>query len=110
MGGRTTLLPQYRELAERLGVRLIHHDGGQEEAMSRLPELLAAPDAVVCPTDCVSHNAYYPLKGHCKAHGKPCIMTRSSGGAGFAMALTRLAEGKNEISAGWQFAGQAKNL
>ncbi len=110
VGGRTTLLPQYRELAERAGVRLIHHDGGQEEAMSRLPELLAASDAVICPTDCVSHNAYYQLKRHCKAHGKPCIMTRSSGVAGFAMALTCLAEGKNGISAGWQFARQAKNL
>lgn len=99
VGGRTTLLPQYRELAERLGVRLIHHDGGQEEAMSRLPELLAASDAVICPTDCVSHNAYYQLKRHCKAHGKPCVMARSSGIAGFAMALSRLAEGKTEIQA-----------
>ncbi|MEW5968101.1 MAG: DUF2325 domain-containing protein [Pseudomonadota bacterium] len=54
-GQEITLLPQYRELAERLGVRLIHHDGGQEEAMSRLPDLLAASDAV--PTDCISHTA-----------------------------------------------------
>ena len=99
VGGRTTLLPQYRELAERLGVRLIHHDGGQEEAMSRLPELLAASDAVICPTDCVSHNAYYQLKRHCKTHGKPCVLTKSSGVAGFAMALTRLAEGKAGVSA-----------
>ena len=94
VGGRTTLLPQYRELAERLGVRLIHHDGGQEEAMSRLPDLLAASDAVICPTDCVSHNAYYQLKRHCKTYGKPCVLTRSSGIAGFAAALSRLAEGK----------------
>ncbi|MEW5968102.1 MAG: DUF2325 domain-containing protein [Pseudomonadota bacterium] len=93
VGGRVTLLPQYRELAERLGVRLIHHDGGQEEAMSRLPDLLAASDAVICPTDCVSHTAYYQLKRHCKAHGKPCVLTKS-GIAGFAAALTRLADGK----------------
>jgi len=97
VGGRTTLLPQYRELAERLGVRLIHHDGGLEEAMSRLPDLLAASDAVICPTDCVSHNAYYQLKRHCKTFGKPCMLTRSSGVAGFAAALSRLADGKVDI-------------
>ncbi len=91
VGGRTPLLAQYRRLAERLGVRLIHHDGGREDAMSRLPELLAASDAVICPTDSVSHAAYRQLKRHCKAMQKPCVLARSSGVAGFAAALARLA-------------------
>lgn len=97
VGGRTPLLPQYRQLAERLGVRLIHHDGGREEALARLPELLKASDAVICPTDCVGHLAYYQLKKHCKQSGKPCVLTRNSGVAGFAVALTRLAEGRADI-------------
>ena len=98
VGGRTPLLPQYRQLAERLGVRLIHHDGGREEALSRLPDLLAASDAVICPTDCVGHLAYYQLKKHCKQAGKPCVLVKSSGVASFAAALTRLADGRAEIS------------
>lgn len=97
VGGRTPLLPQYRQLAERLGVRLIHHDGGKEESLSRLPALLASSDAVICPTDCVSHSAYYQLKQHCKQAGKPCVLARNSGVASFAAALTRLAEGHAEI-------------
>jgi hypothetical protein len=97
VGGRTPLLPQYRALAERLGVRLIHHDGGREEALARLPDLLNASDAVICPTDCVGHLAYYQLKKHCKQNGKPCVLTRNSGVAGFAAALTRLAEGRADI-------------
>lgn len=97
VGGRTPLLPQYRQLAERLGVRLIHHDGGREEAMSRLPDLLAAADAVICPTDSVGHLAYYQLKRHCKANAKPCALVKSSGVASFAAGLTRLAEGRAEI-------------
>jgi hypothetical protein len=97
VGGRTPLLPQYRQLAERLGVRLIHHDGGREEALSRLPDLLAASDAVICPTDCVGHPAYYQLKRHCKQIGKPCVLARSSGVASFAAALARLADGRAEI-------------
>jgi hypothetical protein len=97
VGGRTPLLPQYRQLAERLGVRLIHHDGGKEQALSRLPALLASSDAVICPTDCVGHLAYYQLKQHCKQAGKPCVLVNGSGVASFAAALTRLAEGRAEI-------------
>jgi len=99
VGGRVPLLPQYRQLAERLGARLIHHDGGREEALARLPELLHASDAVICPTDCVGHLAYYQLKKYCKQTGKPCVLTKSSGVAGFAAALTRLAEGRVQIRA-----------
>lgn len=97
VGGRTPLLPQYRALAARLGVRLIHHDGGREEALARLPEMLNASDAVICPTDCVGHLAYYQLKKHCKQNGKPCVLAKSSGVAGFAAALARLAEGRADI-------------
>lgn len=98
VGGRTPLLPQYRQLAERLGVRLIHHDGGREESLSRLPGLLASSDAVICPTDCVGHLAYYRLKQHCEQANKPCVLLRSSGMASFAAALTRLAEGAVDIT------------
>jgi hypothetical protein len=98
VGGRTPLLPQYRLLAERLGVRLIHHDGGKEEALARLPDLLNASDAVICPTDCVGHLAYYQLKKHCKQSGKPCVLAKSSGVAGFAAALNRLVTGDADIN------------
>ena len=33
VGGRTALVSQYRALAERRGIRLVHHGGGQEEAL-----------------------------------------------------------------------------
>lgn len=91
VGGRTTLLPHYRALAERLGFRLIHHDGGQEETLARLPDMIHAADAVICPTDCVSHSAYYRLKRQCKRDGKPCMLFKGASVTGFAMALTRLA-------------------
>lgn len=94
VGGRTALLPQYRLLAERLGIRLIHHDGGKEEALSRLPDMINTADAVICPTDCVSHNAYYQLKRHCKRTGKPCVLFKGASISGFAVALTRLSSGR----------------
>jgi hypothetical protein len=92
VGGRAPLLPQYRQLAARLGLRFIHHDGGREESMARLPELLNSADAVICPTDCVSHSAYYQLKRHCKQQNKPCMMARSSGIASVAVAMRQLTD------------------
>ncbi len=99
VGGRAPLLPQYRQLAERLGVRLIHHDGGREERIALLPEMLDASDAVICPMDCVGPQAYYQLKKHCKQKRKPCVLTRNSGIAGFAAALRRIAQGRADIDA-----------
>lgn len=97
VGGRTAQVSHYRQLAERFGLRLIHHDGGREEALSRLPELIAAADAVLCPTDCVSHGAYYMLKRVCKRTGKPCLLFRGAGISSFAVALARVATGEASI-------------
>lgn len=97
VGGTNRLHAHYRTLVERIGGELIVHDGGREAAMSRLPELLAQAEAVLCPTDCVSHAAYYQVKRHCKQHGKPCVLLRTSGLASFAEGLRRLAEGRVDL-------------
>ena len=100
VGGRSALLGHYRALAERLGFRLLHHDGGIEESVSRLPEMINGADAVVCPTDCVSHSAYYQVKRQCKRSGKPCLLLKSAGVSGFAVALARLASGQSSLPVG----------
>lgn len=94
VGGRSSLLVQYRALAERLGIRLIHHDGGLEEALSRLPDMIKGADAVMCPTDCVSHNAYYQVKRQCKRSDKPCLLFKGAGISSFAVALAQLSSGR----------------
>ena len=98
VGGRISLLAQYRALAERLGIRLIHHDGGLEEALSRLPDMINGADAVMCPTDCVSHAAYYQLKRQCKRSGKPCLLFKGAGVSGFAAALAQLSSGRISLA------------
>lgn len=98
VGGRPSLMAQYRALAERLGIRLIHHDGGIEESLSRLPDMIHGADAVICPTDCVSHSAYYQLKRHCKRSGKPCLLFKGSGISGFAAALARVSSGQSSLN------------
>jgi len=99
VGAQAPMLPQYRQLAERLGVRLIHHDGGREQRIALLPDLLEASDAVICPMDCIGHQAYYQLKHHCKQKRKPCVLTRNSSIAGFAAAMRRIAQGRADTDA-----------
>lgn len=94
VGGRASAIAQYRQLADRLGIRLLHHDGGLEESLSRLPELIRGADAVVCPTDNVSHSAYFQVKNHCKRVGKPCLFYTGSGVSSFAVAMTRVQRGE----------------
>lgn len=98
VGGRTASVAQYRAMAERLGIRLIHHDGGQGESVSRLPDMINSADAVVCPTDCVSHNAYYQLKRHCKRSGKPCVLFKGAGVSSFAAVLSNLSNPRTAVT------------
>ena len=69
MGNAT---PRYRKLVERRGGVFIHHDGGLEENINRLKSAVAAADAVICQTGCISHNAYWRVKEQCKRTGKAC--------------------------------------
>lgn len=106
VGGRVSMLAQYRQLADRLGVRLIHHDGGLEESLARLPEMLHGADVVVCPTDNISHAAYYQIKSHCKRVGKPCLFYRGAGVGSFATAINRVARGDFSLFVAQQEGGQ----
>jgi hypothetical protein len=98
VGGRAATLGPCRQLAARLGIRLLHHDGGQEESLARLPELIRSADAVVCPTDSVSHSAYYQVNNQCKRVGKPCLFYKGAGVSGFALAMSRVLRGEFSVS------------
>jgi hypothetical protein len=68
----------------------MHHDGGLEQSPHRLQQLLAAADAVVCPVDCVSHEACAAVKRLCKGCLKPVLFARSSGLSSLASSLAEL--------------------
>jgi hypothetical protein len=92
VGGRHAQAGHFRALVARLNGRFERHDGGVEDSRARLEAMLAAADAVVCPADCVSHDAYYRVKRFCKRHGKPCVLLNGSGLSAFARALERVAD------------------
>lgn len=90
VGGRGGLVAHYRDLVEGTRARFLYHDGGIEDSRQRLGRLLARADAVICPTDCVSHTAFHQVKRFCKGRGLPHQFPKTSGVTGLRYALQRL--------------------
>jgi hypothetical protein len=90
VGGRPASVPLYRHIVERSGGRFMHHDGGDEQNAGRLDATLAAADLVICQTGCISHDAYWRVKDHCKRTGKPCVFVENPGTASLRRALAGL--------------------
>jgi len=80
----------YRQLVEQAGGKFLHHDGGLEDRFAQLDSALGAADLVICQTGCISHNAYWRVKDHCKRTGKPCSFVETPSVAGLARGLRRL--------------------
>jgi hypothetical protein len=99
VGGRTASVPAYRRLIERTGGRFLHHDGGEEDNPARLDSTLAAADLVICQTGCISHDAYWRVKDHCKRTGKRCVFVENPSSTGLKRALLALVPGMTEANA-----------
>lgn len=90
VGGHHKMVARYRQLVEQCGGRFMHHDGGKETSRNLLPKMLLTADAVVCPIDCISHDACTRAKKMCKQYQKPFVPMRTSG-------ISALARGLDEI-------------
>lgn len=73
VGGRQGSVTGYRDAVEQTGASFLYHDGGIEQGTQVLEAGLSAADLVICQTGCVSHDAYWRVKDHCKRHGKQCL-------------------------------------
>jgi hypothetical protein len=90
VGGRSAVVPVYRRLVERRGARFTHHDGGEKDNVQRLEATLSAADPVICQTGCISHDAYWRVKDHCKRTGKRCLFVDNPSAASLQRALARV--------------------
>ena len=91
LGGRSGTIDHLRRIAAEHDARFVHHDGGLEDGVQRLDSLLPSVDCVLCPIDCVSHDACLRAKRVCKTLGKPFLTLRSASQASFRAALRRVA-------------------
>jgi len=91
VGGRGGSVPQYRQAVEGCGAQFLHHDGGSEHKPAQLDPQLAAADLVICQTGCISHDAYWRVKDHCKRHRKRCVFVETPSRSAFERALAQAA-------------------
>lgn len=87
VGGRNRQVAHFRNLVARRNGELLHHDGGLSENTARLAALIGRVDAVLCPIDCVSHDACLQVKHFCKRAAKRFVPLRSASLAGFMEGL-----------------------
>lgn len=90
VGGRNRQCANFRALVEQQNGQFLHHDGGLHGGRSRLGALLPQADAVLCPLDCVSHDAAYKIKKYCKQYNKKLIWLPRSSLAAFMHGLTEV--------------------
>ena len=90
IGGRAGNICRMCNLVGKMNGRLIHHDGGKEDSLATLKGAISSADAVIFPTDCVSHSSALEAKKLCKKMIKPILPIRSS-------SLSSLVEGLNKI-------------
>jgi hypothetical protein len=91
VGGRTSSIPQYRSLVEVMNGTCVHHDGGQEQSMTVLQNLVPRADIIVCFLNCVSHDASKCVKKSFKSEKQRIIMLKNSGLSSFKRELEKYA-------------------
>ena len=89
VGGKPQALRRLRSLIENWNGEFIHHDGGIEKSLNELGSAVRKVDAVVFPTDCISHSAVNKIKQMCKRMMKPYIPLRTSGTGSLAAGVTQ---------------------
>jgi hypothetical protein len=87
VGGRSGAVPAYRQLVEASGAQFLHHDGGTEDSPQRLEQTLSSADLVICQTGCISHDAYWRVKEHCRRTGKRCVFVEQPSASSLQRAL-----------------------
>lgn len=92
VGGRNRQVAHFGDVVKRHNGEFLHHDGGLSESTARLDAMIRTADAVLCPVDCVSHDACLRVKRLCKRTAKRFMPLR-------AASLSAFIEGLREVAA-----------
>jgi hypothetical protein len=91
VGGRIKLYPEYKKFIEHSGGNLVTFHGNPNDQLSKLPQLLAKTDMIICPLDCVNHEAFFIVKCYCQCSGKLCVLLDRSEIETFCKGINKLA-------------------
>ena len=67
------------DIVKKMNGNLVYHDGGIEDSLASLSSAVSSADAVLFPTNCVSHSSALEAKKLCKRMAKPYLPIRSAG-------------------------------
>lgn len=90
VGGRSGQCSHFRDLVESNNGRFLHHDGGREDSPQRLGSILPQADVVLCPIDCVSHDAVHRIKRFCSDHAKQLVFMQRASLSAFTQSLKQV--------------------
>lgn len=68
------------KVVEMAGGRLAHDPVAGEDDLGRIEQCMHAADLVICQAGCISHDAYWRVRDHCRRTGKPCFLLEHPGG------------------------------
>jgi hypothetical protein len=91
VGGRKNMSRHFNHLVEQYNGNFIYHDGGREESHFKLESNLCQADAVLCPLDCISHDAMNKVKRYCKHNAKQLVMMPRASLSAFVNGLNEVA-------------------
>lgn len=91
VGGRLKLYPEYHQLIRNSGGHLMTFHGDPNDPLDNLPQLLEKADMIICPIDCVNHQAFFIVKYYCKYSDKPCVLLDRSEAHTFCRGINMLA-------------------
>ncbi len=98
IGGRIKLYSQYERIIAKHGGFFLAFHGGADDSLDRLPMLLEMTDMIICPVDCVNHEAFLMVKRFCRYTQKPCVLLDRSEVRTFSAGIQALAKADYEMS------------
>lgn len=78
VGGQRHLYPAYRQIIEDAGGQFLSFHGSANAPLTDLHTLLKDTDMVICPIDCIRHEAFFATKHYCERFNKPCVLLDKS--------------------------------
>lgn len=78
VGGQRHLYTAYRQIVEDAGGHFLCFHGSADTPLTELHTLLKDADMVICPIDCIRHEAFFLTKRFCERFNKPCVLLDKS--------------------------------
>ncbi|QOJ21086.1 MAG: DUF2325 domain-containing protein [Gammaproteobacteria bacterium] len=91
VGGRIKLYPEYNRLIKNCDGCFMAFHGSSHDNFEDLLRFLKRADMIICPVDCVNHEAFFTVKHYCKDSGKPCVLLEHSEIKNFKAGIRMLA-------------------